>query len=610
MKFRFIVIGILIMFLSISISCSLGKSEIKWYSFEEGIDKAKKENKLILMDIYAKWCHWCNVMENTTYKDKEVIELINKYYIPVRVDAEERPDLNKRYNQGGLPSTLIIDKNGNEIFGAIYLSAEEMKKLLIYYKNISSDKLEQEIKRIKNEKSIRANILERSFKDKDISLQQIEKSYNYIKLSYDYEYGGLIGAPKFPRTDIIYFLMLYNIIYNEKDSEKLIKETLKSYEKLIDKVEGGIFRYSVTEDWNQPHYEKLLKDQAQLSILFFNSFSLYDNIEFLKDANDLINFAKDKLYDKKSGYFYNSQGADIVDEKGNILMTGEEYFKKNKEGRQIVEKALGYSPRIEKDIYFANNSLMASALIYSSIFNNNQEDLQIAKRLIENIIKDGLKEKGISHSKNIEKYFLATQIYFLDAVLNLYQADGNLKYLKIAENIFDILDKYYFSKELRVYVDLEEKNLNLNKISFIDDVFNLNSNLIFQLYKLSSFTGEERYFEKAKLILKKLPVQQNLSTSIGYFVYFYPPLVSHIAGYEKDKEIFTKALFKVFPYYHYPQFITKNDKNLISKLGYNFEDKTTIYVCNNKICFKKFNSLNNIKEEIMRIFQNYKKLSF
>lgn len=136
-------------------------SEIKWLSFEEGLKKAKKENKLILMDIYAKWCHWCNVMENTTYRDKEVIELINKYYIPVKVDAEKRPDINKKYNQGGLPYTLILDKNGNIVFGAIYVAPEDMKKLLLYFAKMSPKDIESQVERVKFHQELKYRIFQK-----------------------------------------------------------------------------------------------------------------------------------------------------------------------------------------------------------------------------------------------------------------------------------------------------------------------------------------------------------------------------------------------------------------------------------------------------------------
>ncbi len=596
-------IGALLPLILLSLSFA---SEIKWYSFEEGIKKAQKENKLILMDIYAKWCHWCNVIENTTYRDKKVIEIIENYYIPIRVDAEERPDINKKYNQGGLPSTLILDKNGNILFGAIYVSPEEMRKLLLHYAHMTPEEISQEVQRVKLEKKLKIKRLGRKLKSKEITPKQIKKTYKYIKLIYDYKYGGLKGVPKFPKTEIPYFLMIYGLIFEDKNADNLAIKTLNAYENLIDKVEGGIYRYSVNEYWSEPHYEKLLKDQAELSILYFNGYSLYRNGNFLKNANLLINFAKNKLYDKKTGYFYNSQGADIVDDEGTLLMTGEEYFTKDEEGREIIKEALGYGPRIERNIYFANNALMANALVYSFVYNNNSEDLKIAEKLINNIINDGLKEKGVIHSKDIKEYYLSTQVYFLEALLNLYQVTGDIKYLKLSKKILNILDKYYFSKKLGIYVDLKDTGINLSNISFIDDIFALNARLVKVFYQLQVFTGEDNMQEKIEKITKKLPSKGNFYTSIAYFINLYPPTVAHIVENISKKENLIKISFKIFPFYHFTQFIDENNASLARKLGY---EEKGIYICNAKMCFKKVSDPKDLGKEVLNVLKKYKEFN-
>ncbi|RUM49586.1 MAG: thioredoxin domain-containing protein [Hydrogenothermus sp.] len=582
-------------------------SEIKWLNFEEGIKKAKAENKLILMDIYAKWCHWCNVIENTTYRDKRVIEVINKYYVPIRVDAEERPDINKKYNQGGLPSTVILDHDGNVLFGAIYVPPDDMVKLLEFYVSLDKQKLKEEAERVKLLAESRFKRLKKSLREKQINKNYLEKTFKYIKIRYDYKFGALKGAPKFPKTSLPYFLILYWIFFDDVNAKKMAIDTLYAYSKLIDNVEGGLYRYSVNEYWTEFHYEKLLKDQAQLSVLYFNGYTLFRKKDFKIFANKLINFAKNKLYNPKIGYFYNSQGADIVDDKGTLLITGEEYFPRDKEGRQLLENAVGYSPKIEKRIYFANNLLMAKALVYSYIFNENQKDLKIAKKIIENILKDGFSKKGVIHSKILEKYYLNTQIYFLDAVLTLYEITGELKYLNLAEKIFSILNKYYYSKNLNIFVDLTDTGINIKNISFIDDIFALNAKLVKLFYKLAIMTGNEQYYETAFKLAKKLPAKANIDTGIAYFVIIYKPVLTRTIGFENDRKIFVKTSFKVFPFFAFSQFIDKNNKEFLNKIGYIFEEKTKAYICNIEMCFlsigkEDLNSLRN------KIFEIYKKL--
>lgn len=596
MKLRF-----LLFLLIINISFA---SETKWLSFEEGLKKAKKENKLILMDIYAKWCHWCNVIENTTYRDKEVIELINKYYIPVRVDAEKRPDINKKYNQGGLPSTLILDKNGNIVFGAIYVAPEDMKKLLLYFAKMSPKDIESQVERVKFHQELKYRIFQKNLKEKQISPVYIKKIYRYIKFRYDKKYGGLLGAPKFPIRQVPYFLMLYYIFYSDDNAKKLAEKTLYAYSNLIDKIEGGSYRYSTNEYWTNFHYEKLLRDQAELSVMYFNGYSLFQNKDYLKFANLILKFAKNKLYDKKTGFFYNSQGADIVDKNDTLLVSGEDYFIKSKKEREEIEKKVGYSPRIEKDIYFANNALMVSALAYSYVYNNSKEDLKIAENLTKNIINQAWKEKGIIHSKDLNEYYLNTQVYFLEALLNLYQITGNKYYLEKAKALAEIILKNYYSKQLGIYTDLKDIGLNIKNISFIDDIFAVNSRLIKQLYILSAFTGDEKYFQKAKQLTKKLPARASIDTALAYFIFIYKPAVIHIIGLKKDKDKFINKSFKVFPYYVFTQFVDKNDKILLKNLGYKPENKTVIYLCNISMCFEKLNNVDALREKVFKIYKN------
>ncbi len=585
------------------IGFAFGK-EVEWLSYQEGFKKAKKEKKLILMDIYAQWCHWCNVMENTTYRDKNVIDIIEKYYVPVRVDAEKEVEINKKYNQGGLPTTVILSPDRKILFGVgRYISPESMVKLLNYFASMSEEDIREYADRIKIRRDAKLRSFVRKLRKKNINQKLIKKTFRLVNLRFDKEYGGFSGAPKFPIKELPYFLMLYTIFDN--DSKKwMVKKTLDGYGKLIDKVEGGIYRYSTTEYWTEPHYEKLLKDQADLSILFFNGYSFTKNKKYLKFANLLISFAKNKLYCKEKGFFYNSQGADIVDEKGNLLMTGEEFFIKNKEDRETIISMIGYAPKIEKSIYLSNNALMASALFYSYVYNNSEEDLKIAENILKNIEKYGWTEKGIKYSPDIDKYYLNTQVYTLEAFLNGYQVTGRYVYLLKAEKIADTLIKNFYSEKNKIFTDLNDVGLNFNRISFIDDVINLNYRAAKAFYKLNLFTGNERYKKVADRIIKVLPDKPNLSTAIAYYIYLKPPLAIHGIG-KNRKEVVSK-IFPVFPFYVFSHFIDITDKKRIEKLGYRKPEKEVAFICNSDICFKQVNNLDKIDDEIFSILKSYK----
>ena len=574
-------------------------SEIKWYSFEEGLSLAKRQNKLVFMDIYAKWCHWCNVIENTTYRDKRVIDLINRYYIPVRVDAEERPDINKRYNQGGLPSTVILTPDGKILFGAIYVSPDEMVKVLKYYASLPPEKLEKIKTQIERKRNFRQKLLTKLLKEKDLNPTYLKKLFRYITIRYDYQYGGLKGAPKFPKTDLVYFLFDYWLVFDDDKAKILAKQTLDAYSYLRDKEEGGIYRYSVNEYWTEFHYEKLLKDQANLAVLYYDGYSVFQDKKYLTYANLLLSFAINKLYNQEEGLFYNSQGADIIDENGTLLMTGEEYFVKSRKERKQIQEELGYAPNIEKNFFSSTNLLMVSALVYAAAFNKNQDYLTKAKNLLSTIEKVFLTKEGIQYSQKGD-YYLASQVYYLEALLNLYQLTGDLTYLKKAKNFLQILDKYYYNTKLGIYTDLKDTGLNLKNISFIDDLFTLNAKLVNLLYRVSLFSEDEKIFERAKKLTKKLPTKANISTGIAYFTVLVKPLSSRLIG--NNLPLKSKFyVFRMFPFFHYSQPIDNPD--LAKKLDYPFSKNPQVYICNIDMCFTRLNELIHLKTEIRTIYK-------
>ena len=578
-------------------------SEIKWYSFKEGLKKAQEEKKLVLMDIYAQWCHWCNVIENTTYRDKKVISIIEKYYIPIRVDAEKYPDINKKYNQGGLPTTVILTSKGEILWGSgRYISPEDMVRLLRYFVSLPEEEIKQIAERNKLRKEAFLRRFSKKIKEKEISPIVIKKTFRYVDLKFDEEYGGFLGSPKFPVDELPYFLMLYALFDNDV-AYKMVKKTLDGYSKIIDPVEGGIYRYSTTEYWTHPHYEKLLKDQGEISILFFNGYSFTGDKKYKEYALSLINFALNKLYDRKKDLFYNSQGADIVDENGTILMSGEEFFPKGKEERETIVSVLGYGPNIEKSIYFSTNTLISNALFYAYAYTKEEKYKDIALKTLNSILKKGLTKEGVKYAPDIEKYYLHTQVYTLETLLTAYQITGNISYLKTAKKLVNILLKNYYSQKTKIFTDKDDVGLSFDHISFMDDLINLNYKISKQLYKLSLFTGEEYYKEIADNTIKRLPAKGNLSVALAYYLYLDPPIALHVIGNSINKSI--KA-FKVFPFWAFSHFLPLKDKARIEKLGYKAEKG--IFVCNPNICFKKIDEKSEIKKEVFGILKSYKKM--
>ncbi len=576
-------------------------SEIHWFSFEEGLKKAKEENKLVLVDIYAQWCHWCNVIENTTYRDKRVIKVIKKYFIPVRVDAEKRPDINKRYNQGGLPTTVILYPDGSIIWGySRYISPDRMMKLLSYFASLDKKQIIKLVEKNKLRQERFLKRFEKKLKEKEISKAFIEKTFRYIKIRFDEEYGGFKGAPKFPIDDLPYFLILYSL-FNDENTINMLEKTLDGYEQIIDRVEGGIFRYSTTQYWSYPHYEKLLKDQADISVLFFNVYSYTGRRRYLRDALLLVDFVKNKLYEPDYVFFFNSQGADIVDDEETILMSGEDFFPRDKEERDTIVSILGYSPKIEKSVYFSNNALAVKSFLYAYSYTGKDEYKNIALKVLKNIIDKGLTDKGVIYSPDIKKFFLNTQVYFLEALLTAYQTTGEEKYLTLGERLVSILNRYYFSKKTGVYTDMNDAGIGFKRISFIDNLLKLNYRLAKSLYKLYLFTGKDKCKKRANSLIKKFPDKVNLDTALAYYLYLYPPVGIHMISIG-DK--YLKEAFSIFPFWSFSHFLNRKSPYTES-LGYK---KDGIYLCNTDICFYKVKDIKNLRKKVFKIFKSYREM--
>ena len=239
--------------------------EVRWRPWSaETFEAARAADKPILLSISAVWCHWCHVMDETSYSDQRVIELANSEYVPVRVDNDLRPDINQRYNMGGWPTTAFLTPQGDVLTGATYLPPDQMagalRKVAEFYRA--------------NRPAIAAEVLEgrrragalvaASAGSLDPAL--VDRVLGAVESAYDPEHGGFGTAPKFPQTDAIALLAEQAVLRDEPRLREMARHTLHAMAGggSYDHVEGGFFRYSTTEDWSVPHFEKMLEDHGGL----------------------------------------------------------------------------------------------------------------------------------------------------------------------------------------------------------------------------------------------------------------------------------------------------------------------------------------------------------
>jgi len=402
---------------------------IQWLEWgEEAFELSKKEEKPMILDIFGSWCHWCHVMDEKTYSDADVIRMINEKFVPVRVDTDKRPDINERYNQGGWPSTVFLTSNGRVITGATYVQPREMIALLHQvseYHGINEGVVGDDRTKVESP----AGRKHFGISDK-ISGEILEELITH----FDIDYGGFGFEPKFPPADALEFLLLKYRKTKDKKFLKLVTITLDwmignmrdgPVTGLLDNMEGGFFRYSVSRDWSLPHYEKMLEANAALIGIYVDGYQILKNGRYKSAVEKTISYIKNYLAHSDGG-FYGSQDADGEDE----------YY-----GRNIEERRKMDTPLIDKTIYVNLNAMMVSAFVKASIIGNEYcrvFALKTIEFLWNNCYEKG---KGMAHYYNIEEkkahiHGLASDnIFMAEAMLDAYELTGNAKYLEQARQL-------------------------------------------------------------------------------------------------------------------------------------------------------------------------------
>jgi uncharacterized protein YyaL (SSP411 family) len=404
--------------------------EINWRTWSElAFDEAGKLDRPILLSISAVWCHWCHVMDETTYSNQGVIDLINNEYVPIRVDNDLRPDINQRYNMGGWPSTAFLTSSGEILTGATYLPPEQMADALArvagYYRTHRPDIANRVLegrKRIGSGAARSAGELEDG---------QVDLILDAVKNAYDAEYGGFGSAPKFPQTDAIHLLLEQAQLRAEPHLREMAVHTLQRMASggTYDHVEGGFFRYSTTQDWSVPHFEKMLEDHGGL----VGALALAGMTEVLDSTTGYLDTV---LRDPESGLYGGSQDAD------------EHYYSLDKD-----QRAREKSPYVDRRVYSAWNAALSIAYLDASLRCQRPALHQRAAALLESLFRDRYRSgHGLDHAEGVDGQ-LGDQVWGLWAALRAYSAGLGDRWLEASLEIAKHLDDSYVDRELGGYFD-------------------------------------------------------------------------------------------------------------------------------------------------------------
>jgi len=236
---------------------------IHWYPWgEAAFQKAQVEDKLILLDLTAVWCHACHVMDETTYVEPDIVTILNRSVVPVRVDTDQHPDLEARYRAGGWPTTSILLPTGEILFQANALTPAEMKELLHeVIQRYAQDKADLRQQAQVLWKKIQQPPASQNSEQK-ISRDMVDHAVRFMKNQFDAEHGGFRNAPKFFEPEAVSLALAQGFLHKDVELTHMGLHTLERQQVLLDPVWGGFYRYAEQADWTEPHYEKMLTIQA------------------------------------------------------------------------------------------------------------------------------------------------------------------------------------------------------------------------------------------------------------------------------------------------------------------------------------------------------------
>ena len=342
--------------------------EIKWRPWgEPAFAEARRLGRPVLLSLSAVWCHWCHVMDETSYSDPRVIAAVNEHFVPIRVDNDRHPDVNRRYNMGGWPTTAFLAPSGDVLTGATYLPPEQMLESLARVKAFF-DANQAKITALEGEcatdgdGSTRAQLaglplsaegaLDALEGDPDVPGDISTEVAVQVVRAFDPMSGGLGAEPKFPQPDVYGFMLAYGLLRGAGDPDhvpeggsallrparvhEVVRATLTAMASggLYDAVEGGFFRYATQRDWSVPHYEKMLEDNARLIRLYAEAslnaadHDLGDPDLYRRTAAGAVDYLLATLWREEASAFGGSQDAD------------EHYYGLDADGRAKLAAAL------------------------------------------------------------------------------------------------------------------------------------------------------------------------------------------------------------------------------------------------------------------------------
>jgi len=476
---------------------------VEWRAWnEETLELAKKKNKLILVSIGYSACHWCHVMEHESFEDEEVARLMNENFICIKVDREERPDVDQVYmdavqtisGRGGWPLNCFALPDGRPFWGGTYFPKQQWVEILTNINQLFQTQKEKLVRQAENltEGINRNDFLDLEPNESVLTMEALEDMVHNFSSRFDKTEGGTKGAPKFPMPNNYLFLLRYYARTKRPEILDHVKLTLDKMSSggIYDLLGGGFARYSVDDHWHVPHFEKMLYDNAQLVSLYSEAYQLTKNDFYKNVVKETLEFINLEMTNPEGG-FYSALDADSEGVEGKFYVWKKEEIESViKDDLDIVIDHFG----INGDAYWedGNNVLIKAMSVSELSKKHNKTEAEISKIISE--AKKVLLEKRSKRTRPglDDKILTSWNALMTKGFVGAYMTIGDGKYLNTAINTANFLLNNVKKSNGGLYRNFKNGKATIN--GFLEDF----AFLIEALIALYQVTFDEKWIQLAK----------------------------------------------------------------------------------------------------------------
>jgi len=622
------------------------ENPVNWYPWgEEAFEKAKAENKPIFLSIGYSTCHWCHVMAHESFEDEKTAVILNKHFISIKVDREERPDIDSVYmavcqaftGSGGWPTSIFMTWDKKPFFAGTYFPVQSrygMPNFSDLLRTIAELWSTKKAELLESAEEIISHLKKPDPSSSNTRKENpVEDAVQHFSRSFDRIHGGFGRAPKFPTPHNMLFLMLYAKQNPDSDALQMVEKTLIQMRKggIFDHIGGGFSRYSTDKYFLAPHFEKMLYDNALLMIAYSAAYSMTKNHVYLNTAKETADYVLREMASPEGG-FYSAQDADSEGVEGkfytfsldeilavlgdggqrfaevfditaegnfegvnipNLLKSGDLESDFSDEQRKLYDyRKQRTSLHLDDKILLSWNAMMIAAMAMLHRVTGNKKYLQAAQnaqQFLEQNLCDGLQlYTSFRDGKHSDKAFLDDYAYYVSALMELYNSTLDSSYLTKAGEFCGEAVKCFADENGGFFLcETGNSDLFMNpKETYDGAIPSGNSVMAYNFVRLYQLTEEDKYREFAEKQLAFLSAQA-AEYPAGHSLFMLAKLLfenppERVTIVLDDKSDLSEIRMKL-PFFANVSMVQESKRYPL------LNNKTTYYVCRGHMCLPPTN---------------------